>query len=64
MNKGIDTSKLYSETPLKAKRYYGYRGDCPNTEKLANTILTIPNHYTLEEKELIKIAESVKEMIR
>ena len=35
---GIDTSKLYSETPLKAKRYYGYKGDCPNTEKLADTI--------------------------
>jgi dTDP-4-amino-4,6-dideoxygalactose transaminase len=61
-NKGIDTSKLYSETPLKAKRYYGYRGDCPDTEKLANTILTIPNHYTLEKKELLKVVESVKEV--
>jgi len=63
-DKGIDTSKLYSETPLKAKRYYGYRGDCPNTEKLADTILAIPNHYTLKEKELLRIVKSVKEVIK
>ncbi|RJS80167.1 hypothetical protein CW713_07820 [Methanophagales archaeon] len=62
-DKGIDTSKLYSETPLKAKQFYGYKGDCPNTEKLTDTILVIPNHYTLKEKELTKIAESVKEVI-
>lgn len=61
-DKGIDTSKLYSETPLKAKQFYGYTGDCPNTEKLAATILTIPNHYTLKENELIKIVKTAKEV--
>ena len=62
-DKGIDTSKLYSETPSKAKRDYGYNGDCPNTEKLADTILTIPNHYTLKERELLKVAEEGKEVV-
>ncbi len=61
-DKGIDTSKLYSETPLKAKQFYGYTGDCPNTEMLADTILTIPNHYTLKENELIKIVKTAKEV--
>ena len=61
---GIDTSKLYSETPLKAKRYYGYKGDCPNTENLADTILVIPNYYTLNHKELSKIADTLKECIK
>jgi len=63
-DKGIDTSKLYSETPLKAKQYYGYRGDCSNTENCADTLLVIPNYYTLKEKELIKIAESAKEVVK
>ena len=60
--KGIDTSKLYSETPLKAKQSYGYEGNCPNTEKLADTILVIPNYYTLSQEDLSKIAESMKEV--
>lgn len=63
MDKGVDTSKLYSETPLKAKKCYRYKGDCPNTEKLADTILTIPNYYSLKEKELLKVVESVKEVV-
>jgi perosamine synthetase len=63
-DKNVDTSTLYSETHLKAKRYYGYKGDCPNTENLADTILTVPNHYTLKEKELMEIAESAKEVFR
>ena len=61
--RGVDTSKLYSETPLKAKQCYGYKGDCPNTEKCGSTLLTIPNHYTLKKNDLLKIAESVKEAI-
>ena len=62
-DKGIDTSKLYSETPLKAKQLYGYKGDCPNTEKLADTILVIPNYYTLGQGKLLKIAESVRGVV-
>jgi len=63
-DKGIDTSKLYSETPLKAKQLYGYKGDCPNTEKLADTILVIPNYYTLGQNELSKIVDNLKECIK
>jgi len=63
-DKGVDTSKLYSETPLKAKQLYGYKGDCPNTEKLADTILVIPNYYTLGQNELSKIVDNLKECIK
>lgn len=58
----IDTAKLYGETPMKAKRFYGYDGNCPAAEMLADTILTIPNYYTLSEKNLIKIIDSIKKM--
>jgi perosamine synthetase len=59
-DKGIDTSKLYSETPFKAKQSYGYEGDCPNTENLTDIILVIPNYYTLSQKGLAQIAQIVK----
>ena len=61
---GIDTSKLYSETPSKAKQLYEYKGDCPNTEKLTDTILVIPNYYTLGEREIVKIAGNVKRVVK
>lgn len=54
--KGIDTTKLFSKTPEIARLNYGYKGNCPYTEKIANRILTIPNHYTLTEKELKKVS--------
>lgn len=59
---GVDTTMLYGETPLKARKFYGYEGDCPATEMLADTILTIPNYYTLAEMDLIKIIDSTKKL--
>lgn len=56
----VDTAKLYGETPMKARRFYGYKGDCPNSEIVADTILIIPNYYTLAEKNLIKIIDSIR----
>ena len=61
-NMGIDTAKLYSMTPSVAKQFYGYKGDCSNTEEFADRILTIPNYYTLFDKELLKIVRAVKEI--
>ena len=60
-DKGIDTSKLYHLTPLKAKQYYGYKGGCANAERCSDTILVIPNHYTLSQGELSKVAQNMKE---
>ena len=57
---GVDTAMLYGETPMKARMFYGYKGDCSNSEIVADTILIIPNYYTLTEKNLIKIADSIK----
>lgn len=54
--RGVDTTQLFSQTPEVAKAIYGYKGDCPNTETIAEEIITIPNHYILQKKELEKIA--------
>ena len=59
---GIDTAKLYGETPLKSKKFYGYEGDCPNSEVVADTLLVIPNYYTLSEKDLMKVADGIKKV--
>ncbi|WP_319507158.1 DegT/DnrJ/EryC1/StrS family aminotransferase [uncultured Methanolobus sp.] len=58
--KGIDTSKLFSQTPEIAKIKYGYQGDCPNTEMIAQRIFTVPNHYNLSKKDISNIANILK----
>ncbi|KAF5038665.1 UDP-4-amino-4-deoxy-L-arabinose--oxoglutarate aminotransferase [anaerobic digester metagenome] len=60
LKNGFDTSKLFSKTPEIAKLSYGYKGDCINTEKISGRILTIPNYYTLQSKEMNRITETVK----
>jgi len=60
--KGVDAAKLYSRTPSVAGQFYGYKGSCPNTEKFVERILTIPNYYSLTDKELLKIVNTVKEI--
>lgn len=62
-NLGVDTAKLYSRTPSTARQFYGYKGDCPNAEKLADKVLTIPNYYSLNEKELLKITTAIKKIV-
>lgn len=59
---GIDTAKLYSETPTLARQLYGYKNDCPNGEKLADGVLIIPNYYSLENKELLGIINAINKM--
>ena len=61
-NVGIDTAKLWSMTPLVARQFYGYKGYCPNTEEFVDRILTIPNYYSLTNKELLKVARAIKKI--
>lgn len=58
--KGIDTAKLFSQTPGIARKSYGYKDGCQNTERIAENILVIPNHYTLSKKQLDQIINAIK----
>lgn len=60
--KGIDTAKLWSMTPLVAKQIYGYKGDCPNTEEFVDRILMTPNYHSLTNKDLLKVVSAVKKI--
>lgn len=62
IKKGIDTAKLFSKTPAIAKKNYGYKEGCPNTEKVSESILVIPNYYTLSKKELDQVVNAIKMM--
>ena len=62
--RGVDTAKLYSETPKEAGKFYGYGGNCPNSETIADTVLVVPNYYTLSEDEMMRVAESIKKVER
>ena len=55
----IDTSTLWSKTPILAKGKYGYKGDCCNAEKCSDQILTIPNYYTLSDEKLAEITDCI-----
>ena len=59
-NTGVDTAKLYNMTPFVARQFYGYKGDCPNTEEFVDRILTIPNYYSLTNKELLTVIDTFK----
>ena len=61
-NMAVDTAKLWSMTPLLARQFYGYTGDCLNTEEFADRVLIIPNYYSLTNEELITIVSAIKKL--
>lgn len=60
---GVDTAKLFSKTPREAKIYYSYGGDCINTEKIADRVLTIPNYHTLPSEKIESIGKKVRDVV-
>jgi perosamine synthetase len=61
LGSGIDSAKYLDEVVDLARDQYGYSGDCPNAELASKTVLVIPHHYTLSDKELNYIADTLNE---
>lgn len=57
----IGTAKPYHDIASVAATYYGYKGDCPVSEKIANGVLAIPSYYRLSKEEIQYIAKCVNE---
>ena len=57
----IAASKPYKDIATVAAAYYGYKGDCPVAEKVANGVLAIPNNHSIKESYIEYIARSVNE---
>ena len=62
--KSIET-KIHYPIPIhlqEAAKYLGYRkGDLPETDKQADSILTLPNHQHLSDEQVIYVASAIKE---
>jgi dTDP-4-amino-4,6-dideoxygalactose transaminase len=58
---GVDAAKYLDEVVEVARAEYGYQGDCPKAELASKTVLVIPNYYTLSQKDLDHIAQSLNE---
>ena len=48
----IGTARPYSDIAAVAARHYGYKGDCPVSEQVADRILVIPSYYRLDENDI------------
>jgi dTDP-4-amino-4,6-dideoxygalactose transaminase len=53
----VDTSMIYCDV-VKQCRRFGYRGNCPVAESVANRLITVPNHASLGSDEIDGVAES------
>ena len=59
--RGVSTSKPYEEVISGATANYGYKGDCPEAERLLRRTLIIPSYHNLTAKEMELIVRSVNE---
>ncbi len=51
---------IYYPSPLHSQKAFSSDANCPVTEKLCKTVLSLPVHPSLTENDLQKIAETVK----
>ncbi|NPV45552.1 MAG: hypothetical protein HPY69_01235 [Armatimonadetes bacterium] len=61
---GVETHRYQRGISRIAARYYGYRGDCPNSEEAEETVLWVPLHYGLRETDVERIAQTVRKALR
>lgn len=63
-NLQIGTAKPYHDIAKIAAGHYGYKGNCPVSEQVANRVLVMPNHHNLEEHEIYHIAHCIKDGLK
>jgi dTDP-4-amino-4,6-dideoxygalactose transaminase len=57
--RGVDTSRIHFNSTTNAVAL-GYRGGCRVSERVASTLLTLPNHAVLKARELDRIVRSFR----
>jgi dTDP-4-amino-4,6-dideoxygalactose transaminase len=59
---GIDTHRLYFDCVLSA-RFFGYDSGCPQAERIAATVCTVPNYAWLSDCAIDHIGQSLRESV-
>jgi dTDP-4-amino-4,6-dideoxygalactose transaminase len=60
--KGVDTAKYLDEVLEHVVRWHRYKeGDCPVAETCSKTVLVVPHYYTLAEKDLVHVVDSLND---
>ena len=59
----VDTSMIYCDVVRQCGRF-GYQGNCPTAESVADRLITIPNHAALSTCDVDKVAESFLASLR
>ena len=57
----ISTARPYKDIAAIASEHYGYAGDCPRAERIAETVLVIPCSYALRTVDVERIATSANQ---
>jgi|YelNatPaOPRAMG01_1025707.scaffolds.fasta_scaffold14422_3 dTDP-4-amino-4,6-dideoxygalactose transaminase len=55
----IDSMKYLDNLIETARKHYGYRGGCPQSESLSERVLNLPCYYILQESQIEKIIRTV-----
>jgi hypothetical protein len=55
--RNVDTGRPYRGIANVAGSYYGYTGDCPVSEQVAERVLAIPSHHRLTRTDVQRIAK-------
>lgn len=66
-NKGVFVSDIWYDAPIAPKKYISqtsYNHECPNAEKISDTILNLPTHKNVSEKEAERIAKLINQWLK
>ena len=64
--RGVHISDIWYDAPIAPKKYIhrtNYKGQCPNAERVSETILNLPTHINVSPIQARAIAESVNEWL-
>jgi perosamine synthetase len=64
---GIYISDIWYDAPIAPKKFMkltDYKNQCPNSEKISRTILNLPTHKNVSEKDALKICQKINQWLK